>query len=87
MAASPSERFTVHAARTGQRVTAQKLRVVESVWTLAGPFDQEDVVSALVGQVSRATVFRTLAQLLEAEMLRRVRFNDRDVFVVTAASE
>jgi Fur family transcriptional regulator, ferric uptake regulator len=84
MASSPSERYAEFLASKGRWLTTQTSRVVDVVFSASGTFDSEDIVASMRGEASRATVYRVVAGLVDAELLRRVRFNDRDVFVATA---
>jgi Fe2+ or Zn2+ uptake regulation protein len=70
-------------ASKGRTVTDQMARVVETALGHSETFGHEDVVAALQGKASRATVYRTLAKMVEAGVLRQVKFNDREGFVVT----
>ncbi len=84
MASSPRERFSDFVASKGRTVTDQMARVVDTALGHSGTFGHEDIVAVLQGKSSRATVYRTLAKMVEAGVLRQVNFNDREVFVVTA---
>ena len=66
-------------------VAALDLRIVDDVVVdLPGTFEADEILAGLRDNVSRPTVFRTLRGLLEAEIIRQVRFNGRDVFVMSA---
>ena len=84
MASSPTKRFADFFASKGRKVTDQMARVVEAASDHTGSFTQEEVLVAMAGKASRATVFRTLARMVEAGMLRQVQFNGREVFVTAA---
>jgi Fe2+ or Zn2+ uptake regulation protein len=80
----PVQRFREFLAAKGRPLTAQGVVVVEVAFTLSGTFDEDDVCARLAGRVSRATVYRTLGKLVQADLLRRVQFNGRQVLVATA---
>jgi Fur family ferric uptake transcriptional regulator len=87
MASSPRERFADFVASTGRRITEQMARVVDTALDHSGTFSHDDVLAGLQGKTSRATVYRTLAKLVEAGVLRQVRFNGREVFVIAATDD
>ena len=87
MALSPGKLFADFFAHKGRKVTDQMLRVVEAVSECTGTFTHDDILIMISGRASRAMVFCTLARMLEAEMLRQVTFNGREVFVVTASGD
>lgn len=84
MASSPSERYAEFLANKGRKFTTHAASVVNVIFSISGTFNGEDVVASLRGMVSRATVYRALAGLVEAELLRRVQFNDQVVYVAVA---
>lgn len=80
----PKQRYREIMTAKGRRISAQNSAIVEFVFALTGTFDEEGLLARMPGQVSRATVYRTIACLLEADLLRRVEFNGRQVLVATA---
>jgi Fur family transcriptional regulator, ferric uptake regulator len=84
---SPTQRFADFLAGKGRSLSGLQVSVVETAFALPGTFSDDEVAARLHGQVGRATVYRTLALLVEADLLRRVQFNGRDVLVVTAPDE
>jgi Fe2+ or Zn2+ uptake regulation protein len=60
-------------------------RIVDVALSRHGAFTQDDVVGETRGEVSRATVYRSLALMVQADVLRLVSFNGREVFVAAAA--
>jgi Fe2+ or Zn2+ uptake regulation protein len=87
MSSSPSEQFVVYFTQKGRKVTKQMILVVESACDRCGTFTHDDIVQATFGKASRATVFRTLARMVEAEMLRVVQFSGREVFAVAVGPD
>jgi Fe2+ or Zn2+ uptake regulation protein len=58
--------------------------VAEAIFATPGKFSDEEIASNLNGRASRATVYRILNLLAKADVLRQVKFNGTDVFVMTA---
>ena len=83
---SPEDRFREYLATQGMRLTRERMAIVEEVFSSHEHFDKEQLVVRVAQRtdgkrVSRSTVYRTLNQLEEAGLLRKVaRTNDRDVF-------
>ena len=83
---SPVEKFREFLASKNQRLTHERRIIVEEVFGSHEHFDAEQLVERLSSlkadrRVSRASVYRTLALLEEAGMLRKVtRSNSRDVY-------
>lgn len=85
VAQQPLERFEEYLQSRGMRCTRQRRVIVEQVFRQHQHFDAEDLMAELardVGQrkVSRPTVYRTLAELVEAGLLRRMDLGGRGVF-------
>jgi len=81
----PAERFCQFLQSTGKRVTRQKRLIVEQVFSHHDHFDADELMEhlrPLVAQrrVSRPTVYRTLAELVEAGMLRKMALGGRSVY-------
>ena len=83
---SPLDKFREFLATQGKRLTQEKAFIVEQVFASHEHFDAEQLIERLTSRkdgrrVSRSTVYRTLAQLEEAGLLRKVaRANDRDIY-------
>ena len=82
---SPLERFTQFLQSRGKRVTEQRRLIVEQVFSHHDHFDADELMGHLAGliaerKVSRPTVYRTLAELVEAGMLRKMTLAGRSVF-------
>jgi Fur family ferric uptake transcriptional regulator len=78
VALSPEERFTEYLRARRKRVTRQRRRVLEAIYSHHDHFDAEELLDHLRdavrrGEVSRPTVYRTLSELVEAGILRRVQ--------------
>ncbi len=61
--------------RSGYRVTAPRLRVIEALAGAADHFSSEDLHLAVPG-VGRATIFRTLNLLLELDIICQIVIDD-----------
>ena len=86
VAVSPAEKFQEFLATKGKRLTPERARIVEEVFSSHEHFDAEQLVARLTTRkngksVSRSTVYRALGWLEEAGLLRKVaRTYDRDVY-------
>ena len=72
---SPLERFEEFLQSRGKRITQQRRTIVEEVYKRHEHFDAEELYSHLsrtagARSVSRPTVYRTLAELVDAGLLR-----------------
>jgi Fur family transcriptional regulator, ferric uptake regulator len=81
----PMERFEQFLKSAGKRITQQKRVIVEQVFSHHDHFDAEELLDhlrQLVAQrkVSRPTVYRTLAELVSAGMLRKMEIDGRSIF-------
>jgi Fe2+ or Zn2+ uptake regulation protein len=85
----PAERFRVFLALKGRRLIPQLAVVADLIFALHGTFSAEDVVARVIHcgvPVSRATIFRTLHNLVQANLLRRVDINGREGYAANAES-
>lgn len=85
VALSPLDRFEEFLQSRGKRVTRQRRIIVEHVFARHDHFDADELMANLhrdVGarQVSRPTVYRTLAELVEAGLLRQMTLGSRAVY-------
>jgi Fur family ferric uptake transcriptional regulator len=81
----PLERFGQFLQQSGKRVTQQRRLIVETVFSHHDHFDADELIDhlqELIAQrkVSRPTVYRTLAELVEAGMLRKMALGGRSVY-------
>lgn len=77
VALSPQARFEEYLQNRGKRVTRQRKLILEQVFSRHDHFDAEELLEALrvaVGQrtVSRPTVYRTLLELVDAGLIRKM---------------
>ena len=81
----PEERFGQFLQGRGKRITQQRRYIVETVFSHHDHFDADELIDHLKDliaqrKVSRPTVYRTLAELVEAGMLRKMVLGGRSVF-------
>ena len=81
-ALTPLARFEEYLQSRGKRITQQRRVLVEEVFKHHDHFDAEDLIQSLgrvVGprRVSRPTVYRTLAELVDAGLLRDMVLDGR----------
>lgn len=85
VALSPLERFEEYLQSRGKRITQQRRIIVEEVFRAHDHFDADDLL-ALVQKlgdrqrVSRPTVYRTLGELVDAGLLRKMTIDSRAVY-------
>jgi len=82
---SPEDKFREFLASRPkpQRFTDQQRELVQHVFERHSHFDAEQLIENLKAakkRVSRATVYRTLAKLVEAGLLRRIELGTRTVY-------
>jgi Fur family ferric uptake transcriptional regulator len=82
---TPEDKFREYLASRPkpQRFTEQQRELLEHVFARHSHFDADELIEKLQGaktRVSRATVYRTLAKLVDAGLLRRIELGDRTVY-------
>jgi Fur family transcriptional regulator, ferric uptake regulator len=86
VAVSPAEKYREYLATKGLRLTRERSIIIEEVFASHEHFDAEQLIGRLAQRtdgtrVSRSTIYRSLLQLEEAGLIRKVaRQDDRDVF-------
>ena len=85
VASSPQERFTEYLQKHGKRITQQRLALVDYIFEQHDHFDADALILNLAQRtdgpkVSRPTVYRTLSELVEAGLLRRMVLRGRGVY-------
>lgn len=83
--ATPALRFAEFLNAAGKRLTAQRQLIVEEVFSHHDHFDVEELLDHLrpllaARKVSRPTVYRTLNELVDAGLLRRMTLGARSVY-------
>ena len=82
---SPAERFSQFLRSEGKRLTPQRGIILEEVFSHHDHFDADELIEHLREriarrEVSRPTVYRTLSELLDAGLLRKMTLNNRSVY-------
>jgi Fur family ferric uptake transcriptional regulator len=85
VALTPRERFEEFLQARGKRITRQRRMIVEHVCGRHEHFDAEQLLADLRGtpdgaSASRPTVYRTLTELVEAGLLRKMVLGGRAVY-------
>lgn len=85
VSSSPQERFAEFLQSKGKRITQQRRILVDHVFERHDHFDAEELIINLATQpeatkVSRPTVYRTLNELVDAGLLRRMTLGGRAVY-------
>ena len=85
VASSPQERFSEYLQSRGKRITHQRRVLVDHVFERHDHFDADELIANLAQleagrKVSRPTVYRTLNELVEAGLLRRMNLGGRAVY-------
>src|SRR5260221_2754590 len=86
VAVSPADKFREYLATRGMRLTRERETIVDEVFASHEHFDTDQLVSRLSNRtdgtrVSRATVYRTLDDMVLAGLLRKVaRSQNREVY-------
>lgn len=84
VSSSPQERFVEYLQSRGKRVTQQRMQLVDHIFASHDHFDADELILS-VGQlddskISRATVYRTLDELVDAGLLRAMTLSGRRVY-------
>lgn len=82
---APVDRFAEFLASRGKRMTEQRRRIVRQVFSHHDHFDADELLDHLKPllarrKLSRPTVYRTLSELVEAGMLRKMTLGGRSIF-------
>lgn len=85
VALSPRERFDEFLQARGKRITKQRRMIVEQVYRSHEHFDAEQLLDLIRstpegGRASRPTVYRTLTEMVEAGLLRKMVLDGRAVY-------
>jgi Fur family ferric uptake transcriptional regulator len=85
VSSSPQERFSEYLQSRGKRITQQRRALIDHVFKRHDHFDADELIAnvshlQLGSKVSRPTVYRTLNELVEAGLLRRMNLGGRAVY-------
>ena len=81
----PAERFSQFLQSRGKRITQQRQVIVETIYSHHDHFDADELMGHLQEliarrKLSRPTIYRTLGELVEAGMLRKMNLGGRSVY-------
>jgi Fur family ferric uptake transcriptional regulator len=82
---SPQERFEEYLQSRGKRITQQRRALVDFIFERHDHFNADELVDSFAKRhsdekISRPTVYRTLDQLVEAGLLRKMTLGGRAVY-------
>lgn len=82
---TPRQRFEQYLQSRGMRNTEQRRSLVDHIFSHHQHFDADQLIAQLpnkgeTGYVSRPTVYRTLAEFVDAGLLRKFELNGRAVY-------
>jgi len=85
VSSSPLERFEEYFASRGKRFTQQRRALVETVFSRHEHFEADDLVEELSygdsqNRIGRATIYRTLNEMVDAGLLRKLELTGRSVY-------
>ena len=85
VASSPEQRFDEYLQSRGMRNTEQRRILLEHVFAEHAHFDADQLIERLPtkgesGYVSRPTVYRTLAEFVDAGLLKKFELDGRSVY-------
>lgn len=85
VALTPRERFDEYLQSRGMRNTVQRRNLIERVFSEHDHFDADQLIERLPrkgqkGYVSRPTVYRTLAEFVDAGLLRKFDVGGRTIY-------
>jgi Fur family transcriptional regulator, ferric uptake regulator len=85
VSSSPRERFEEYLQSRGKRITQQRRALVDYIFERHDHFDADKLIESLAhrpdgDKISRPTVYRTLDQLVEAGLLRKMSLGGRAVY-------
>jgi Fur family ferric uptake transcriptional regulator len=85
VALTPTQRFSDYLQSRGMRNTEQRRLMLKAVFQEHDHFDADQLIDRLPsrgekGYVSRPTVYRTLAEFVDAGLLRKFALDGRSVF-------
>lgn len=84
---TPQQRFDEYLQSKGKRATQQRRALIDHVFARHSHFDADELIEQLgekedagAASVSRATVYRSLEELVEAGLLRKMTLGGRSVY-------
>ena len=86
VAMTPMARFEEYLQSRGKRITQQRRTILDQVFSHHEHFDADDLLEELASRkigdrkVSSPTVYRTLSELVDSGLLRKMSLNNRSVY-------
>jgi Fur family ferric uptake transcriptional regulator len=85
VSSSPQERFEEYLQSRGKRITQQRRALVDYIFERHAHFDADELLDSFGrrgegDKISRPTVYRTLNELVEAGLLRKMTLGSRAVY-------
>lgn len=83
VAEAPEEKFREFLEMHGHRITKTRMSLAQHIFSHHDHFTPDDLIVDVKQRkmgIGRATVYRTLDLLVDAGMLRKLRFGDRDAY-------
>ena len=85
VSSSPVDRFVEFLESRGKRVTQQRRFLVEQVFSRHEHFEADDLIEEFARgsdqkKISRPTIYRALAEMVEAGLLRKMSLQGRTVY-------
>ena len=85
VSSSPKERFEEYLQSRGMRITKPRLALVDFIFERHDHFNADELIEAFAirhkgEKISRPTFYRTLEQLVEAGLLRKMTLGSRAVY-------
>ena len=81
---SPQERFEEYLQSRGKRITKPRRALVDHIFRRHDHFDVEELIENLsedgLEKIGRATVYRTLEELVKAGLLRKMELKGRAIY-------
>lgn len=82
---SPQQRFADYLQSRGMRNTEQRQQLLDRVYSQHEHFDADQLIDRLPkrgesGYISRPTIYRTLAEFVDAGLLRKFQLEGRSVY-------
>jgi len=82
MKKNPESEFKAFLEKTGSRYSTQKQRIASAIFNTTHHFEIEDFIVSMRKEgkdLSRATIYRTVKQLLEAQLIQKITTQDGKV--------
>lgn len=77
------DKFEAYLSKNQSRITAQKKQIVEQIFKIKQHFEVEEFIYTIrqgSDSISRATIYRTIKQLLDSGLLQKIRTRDGKIY-------